>query len=240
MTKTLLLADRSEIMRAGMRALLQRADYQVVADCSSRNDVLDATAMHQPDIVIIGQNVAGQNAGPFLKQLRGHSASSRVVLVCENSDSSSGSAAIALHVHGVILQNAAGDRLLQCVRRVVAGYQWIDPDLLKTLLYTETRSPVLHDLTAREMEIANLVTRGLRNKQIARQMNISEATVKMHLHHVYEKLHVASRTELAIRAQSERAAKSSIPAVPIDDTPHSGNGRTLTRDSAAEATAKVA
>jgi two-component system nitrate/nitrite response regulator NarL len=216
----LLLADRCEIMRSGLAALLLKANYTIVSDCATTNDVLIAAKTYQPDVALIGENIAGPSTATFLLQLRSHSASVRVVLVCESYDSNCASEAVTLHADGLILQAAAGDRLIECVRRVVEGYQWIDPDLLRPLLYAQMHSAVLEVLTLRETEVANLVSRGLRNKEIARQMNISEATVKMHLHHIYEKLHLASRTQLAVRSQPA-ATPDSWPRVKVKP---SGNG----------------
>jgi DNA-binding NarL/FixJ family response regulator len=87
--------------------------------------------------------------------------------------------------------------LVECVSVVGAGGKWSDPSILQQLLTPGLLHGSAHKLTGREAEVAGLVSRGLRNKTIARQLRVSEGTVKMHLHHVFEKLHLASRAELA-------------------------------------------
>src|SRR3954447_3938969 len=156
----LIVADRCEIMRAGLAAILLKAGNTVVADCCTVPEVLNALQTHQSDLALIGENVAGQSTAAFILQLRRHCASLRVVLLCESYHSSHASELAALHADGLILHAAVSDRLLECVRRVGEGHQWIDPDLLRLLLYAKAHSPVSEMISARELEVASLVTRG--------------------------------------------------------------------------------
>jgi len=78
------------------------------------------------------------------------------------------------------------------------GRRWVDPDLLQCLALAEGTARVSNRLTTREADIANLVSHGLNNKQIARELHLSEGTVKMHLHNIYRKLQLRGRTELAL------------------------------------------
>jgi two-component system, NarL family, nitrate/nitrite response regulator NarL len=81
---------------------------------------------------------------------------------------------------------------------VCHGRKWVDPSLLRHLAIAERPSPIASVLTSREAEIANLISRGLRNKEIARELHLSEGTVKMHLHRIYEKLRLRGRMQLAL------------------------------------------
>jgi two-component system, NarL family, nitrate/nitrite response regulator NarL len=98
--------------------------------------------------------------------------------------------------------------LVQCVRKVHGGEQWLEKRsvgrLLEKLLQRETAARQLAlDLTPREIEIVRLVARGLRNKTIAERLSVKEGTVKIHLHNIYEKLHVDGRLELTLYAQNK-------------------------------------
>jgi len=107
---------------------------------------------------------------------------------------------IVCHVTaGLILKGAGGDIMLKCLERVMDGEQWLDRDAMHQIV-DQLGKPVERplELTRRETEVARLVSFGSRNKEIARELDISEGTVKMHLHNLYEKLKVTSRTELAI------------------------------------------
>ena len=102
--------------------------------------------------------------------------------------------AARLNVDGMVISSPEIRRFLECIESVAGGRRWVDPDLRFLL-----RSPRLNRdrLTIRERQIAEGVIRGLRNKEIACAMGVRESTVKMHLHHIFEKLQVASRIQLA-------------------------------------------
>ncbi|MFD2054179.1 LuxR C-terminal-related transcriptional regulator [Mesorhizobium calcicola] len=98
---------------------------------------------------------------------------------------------------GLLLDGISHRYLVECVNAVAAGKKWVDNKIVQQLLMPGTQHRPTSRLTGRESEIADLVSRGLRNKTIAQRLHVSEGTVKMHLHHVYEKLHLGSRAELA-------------------------------------------
>jgi DNA-binding NarL/FixJ family response regulator len=103
-----------------------------------------------------------------------------------------------LGVEGILLSGACAKTFIDCVNSVYHGRKWVDPDLLQHLAMAERSPPIASGLTAREIDVAQLVSRGLRNKEIAQALHLSEGTVKMHLHHIYEKLQLGGRTELAL------------------------------------------
>jgi len=100
------------------------------------------------------------------------------------------------------------DTLLECIRRVSRGEQWVDSETMTRALDTITRRESMTNdpnrtLTARELEIVRMIAQGLRNKAIAERLFISEGTVKIHLHNVYEKLGLDGRLELMLHAQKQ-------------------------------------
>ena len=114
--------------------------------------------------------------------------------------------ALQLKVDGLVLKGAAGDILLRAAEAVVTGGQWIDREAMEQALslLTEPAKAEPIALTPRETDVVRQVVQGRRNKEIARDLGISEGTVKMHLHNLYEKLSVSSRTELAILGRERR------------------------------------
>ena len=113
--------------------------------------------------------------------------------------------AVNLGVYGIVLKDSAPESLLDCLDQVVAGGRWLADDFVKTALLRETArlrtSPgPIEALTNREAEVMRLVTSGLSNKQVARELALSEGTVKIHLHNVYRKLNLSSRTALTAYA----------------------------------------
>jgi two-component system nitrate/nitrite response regulator NarP len=111
----------------------------------------------------------------------------------------------ALDSDGLLLDGVSHRYLVECVNAVAAGKKWIDNKIVQQLLMPRSQPQPTSRLTGRETEIADLVSRGLRNKTIAQRLHLSEGTVKMHLHHVYEKLHLGGRAELAWAAHGKGA-----------------------------------
>jgi two-component system nitrate/nitrite response regulator NarP len=126
----------------------------------------------------------------------------KVVLLTAGIDDSSLMEAKALRVQGMVLKNSDPAYLLECLDRVRAGGTWIDPELRARIgeleeAFGDRGRPAL---SPRERELIRFVRRGLRNREIASELGVTEGTVKVYLHAVFEKLGVSSRTELAIRA----------------------------------------
>jgi DNA-binding NarL/FixJ family response regulator len=114
--------------------------------------------------------------------------------------------AIKFGAMGFVLKESTPEALLDCVRRVYRGDQWIDRDTVtrafRAVLNRESASrEAAETLTPREIDIVRMVAQGLRNKVIAEKLSLSEGTVKVHLHHVYEKLGVDGRLELVLYAR---------------------------------------
>jgi two-component system nitrate/nitrite response regulator NarP len=111
-------------------------------------------------------------------------------------------------VNGVLLKESAPALLRTCLDAVRNGGRWIDRSILEQALATsmeqEGRRGKLSALSVKERAIVGLITKGLRNRQIADELGLTEGTVKVHLHNIYAKLGVANRTELAMVAEREQ------------------------------------
>jgi DNA-binding CsgD family transcriptional regulator len=134
---------------------------------------------------------------------------------------------VAAKADGIVVSSPDPRTLIECVESVARGIRWVDPDLLGLVARTRSHPSADAQLTWREREIVQCVVRGLRNKVIARELNVSEGTIKMHLHHIFAKLKVQIRTELALSFSQglERQSDGSIDGYDIDcpDTPtHAG------------------
>jgi DNA-binding NarL/FixJ family response regulator len=144
-----------------------------------------------------------------LRRVAGEAPGVRVVVLAGELDEEGLLEAVRLGARGVVLKETAPDALVRCVRAVHAGGQWLDNRVagraLERLLARETaRQQVAGVLTPREVELVELVGRGLRNKEIAARLGIGEGTVKVHLHRIYDKLGVTSRVGLANHARDKR------------------------------------
>lgn len=198
----LILADDHPLILDALENLFHlEADYEVVARCRDGEEALAAIRQYQPDVVILDLRMPRVDGLAVLRELKQEGLTTRVVLLTAAANDSDVLEAVRLGVHGVVLKDMVSEALLHCVRQVNAGEQWIEPRFLhRTLdkvLRRETGERELRAiLTPRELDIVRMVIHGLRNKEVAKRLYISEGTVKIHLHNIYDKLHVSSRLEL--------------------------------------------
>ena len=183
-------------------------DFQVLVRCLNGEDALQALRQHRPDILILDIRMPGNDDLSVLRAIRKEKLPTRVVLLTGALDEEEVLEAIRLGVRGVVIKDMAPQLLLQCVRKVHAGGQWLERHsvtrALDRLLRREAGArEVAGVLTAREREIVRLVASGLRNKEIADKLSVTEGTVKLHLHNIFKKFHVGSRVELLRHAQDK-------------------------------------
>jgi DNA-binding NarL/FixJ family response regulator len=162
----------------------------------------------RPDILILDILMPRKDGLAVLRELRQVELPTRVILLTAAIDEDKLLEAMRLGVGGVVLKEMAVPLLIQCVRKVYAGDRWLEKHSIgrameKMLRREAGMREVAQLLTSRELEIVRLAASGLRNKEIADKLAISEGTVKIHLHKTYEKLHVDSRVALLLYAQAK-------------------------------------
>ena len=204
----IVVVDDHPIVLHGLRQLLERQeDFTVVAACSDGRAAIDAVEQHQPDVLILDLRMPNQSGLDVLRALEGRHERCRRVLLTAAIRDQEVTEAVKLGVMGLVLKESSPEVLLECVRSVHEGKQCIERDTLTRAL----RSAIARDsaekspdtLTPREVEIVRMVSQGLRNKAIAERLSISEGTVKVHLHNIYEKMGVDGRLELVLCAQQK-------------------------------------
>ena len=195
----ILLADDHPMIQAAVAAVLRGSDYRLVAKAGSGSEALKALAEHDPEIVLLDIQMPEGNGLDVLRQMRSDGDDRLVVLLTASIDDAGFAEALSLEVDGVLLKTSDPALLIDCLDSVRAGDEWIDPQLKRQ----PTASGAARDkslLSPRETELVGLVRQGLRNRDIAERLGITEGTVKAYLHTVFDKTGVANRTELAIRA----------------------------------------
>src|SRR5262245_17280968 len=195
---TLVIAQQHEIACAGIEALLQTRGHSVVARCAHEDTLLRSVEVYRPDMIILAENIVRQEAQKTVLRLRARHCSVTIIFLLEERDATTTANLAGVDVEGILLGAACARSFIDCVESVRRGRKWVDPNLLRHLVTAERPSQIASSLTSREAEIAHLVSRGLRNKEIARELHLSEGTVKMHLHHIYGKLRLGGRTQLAL------------------------------------------
>lgn len=196
----ILLADDHPMIRAAIDVLLRDTGYEVVGMAGTGEAALELLEQIQPDILLLDIQMPGGSGLDVLRQLRADKSPVKVILLTAAVDDTALLEAKALKVRGIVLKNSDPAYLLECLDSVSAGRMWIDPELAKRSRKLAASSPASLQLAPRERQLIAFVRRGLRNREIAEQIGVTEGTVKAYLHAIFEKLGVSNRTELAIRA----------------------------------------
>lgn len=198
----LLLADDHPIIFSGLEALLRGTDYRIVHYVRDGAEVLASVAAEDPDIAIFDERLPGKHGVDLFKELRASGDCRPVVLLTGTIADRRAVEAIDAGVNGLVLKHDAPDSLIACLDEVRHGGRWIDRKLLQRALDHATGKELdgspFERLTPREQEIVRLAGENLRNQDIAARLKISEGTVKVHLHNVYEKLGLTNRTDLVM------------------------------------------
>lgn len=205
----LVLADDHPIVLAGLENLFRRErDFRVVASCVDGVEALRAISRYQPDVAVLDLRMPRMHGLAVLRQLQKDKVATRIVLLAAVLDDDDLLEAVNLGVRGVVLKEMAPTLVVECVRHVHAGGQWLEKRsvtqaLDKLIRRQQGARDMAKLLTPRELEIAGAVASGLRNKEIAEKFGIAEGTVKIHLHVIYDKLNIDGRMALVLRMKEK-------------------------------------
>jgi two-component system nitrate/nitrite response regulator NarL len=215
------IADRHPVVVHGLISLLgAESDFKVVASCYDGKKCLQAIRDLSPDIALLDIFMPGLTGLDILAAATSEHLRTRIVFLTASAEDRDLIIAAARGAYGVVLKEAAPDVLVHCLRQVAAGRRLLplaNGELTRGQEYsTGNVAPenVLTVLTERERQIMHLVSEGLSNKEVGRQLNISDGTIKVHLHHIYQKLAISNRTALAALAFSHHDNVSSDDDVP--------------------------
>jgi DNA-binding NarL/FixJ family response regulator len=198
----LIVADDHPLVRDALATLFESSGHTVVARAENGTQALEAIATYEPDLAVLDINMPAPTGLDVLRHVRNTGGRTRVMLLTGSVETRQLEEAIRLRVDGLALKDAPVEMLLRCASAALDGQPWIDRAAMERLLqHPKPAASVGAHLTEREMQIVGHVAEGLRNKEIARRLGIEEGTVKMHLHNLFRKLEVSSRTELALVAR---------------------------------------
>jgi DNA-binding NarL/FixJ family response regulator len=206
---TLVIADDHPLILDAMENLFRlKKDLKVVARCLDGEAALKAVRRHQSDILVLDIQMPAKDGLVVLREMRKEQLPTRVVILTATLDQEGLAEAVRLGVRGLVLKELAPKLLVECIRKVHAGELWLErrsvSSTLEKLLQRESaRNEAVQVLSPREIEIIKQVTLGLRNIEIGQKLFISEGTVKIHLHNIYQKLGIDTRTKLTRYAQEK-------------------------------------
>jgi DNA-binding NarL/FixJ family response regulator len=205
----LALTDDHPIVLHGLERLFaDSADFDVVACCRTADAALAAVRGGAVDVLLLDLRMPDRNGLDVMRAIAGEQLPVRTIILTAAADDEQILEAVRLGAAGVVLKESAPDALLDCVRRVYAGERWLDEQMVdraaaRVSARLEAAAAASRLLTPRELEIVRMIGQGLRNRAIGERLSISEGTVKIHLHNIYEKLGVDGRLALMLCAQEK-------------------------------------
>jgi two-component system nitrate/nitrite response regulator NarL len=224
---TVVVAQSRPLLLRGLEHICSEAPgFEVVATCARADATLEAIRNRKPDVVILSANLPPSGGLWVLKQMRREKLPTRAVLLLTDHEKKRHLLhAVRLGVEGILHPDMTPESLLRCVRTVHEGEPWLESPTVSRLLNRRPRPEVplrqfRSALTPRQMEIVRLATEAIPTREIAARLMLTEGTVKVHLHNIYEKLRVDGRVGLVLLVMQARRSVvgSATPALSPSDT----------------------
>ncbi|MFC7490524.1 MULTISPECIES: response regulator [unclassified Knoellia] len=205
MTIRIVLVDDHPVVRAGLRALLDgQDDLDVVGEAHDLASAERLVALDRPDVVLMDLNLgSGPGGAEVTARLRRGEHAPEVLVLTTYDTEADVLRALDAGARGYLLKDAPPDELFAGIRATARGETVLAPSVAATLVRRASPSGGGRTVTEREVEVLELLSQGLGNKEMARELLVSEATVKSHLSHIYTKLGVDTRAG-AVAAAIER------------------------------------
>lgn len=203
-TASILIVDDHPLLRKGLRQLISLADnLEVVAEASNGDEAIKLGVDLDPDLILLDLNMQGMDGLDTLTKLRDEGVTSRIVMLTVSDADEDVLEAISRGADGYLLKDMEPEELLEQIQRALLG-KMVMSEAVTEVLANAIRKPLkqsassLESLTMREHEILKWIAKGLSNKLIGRELDISDGTVKVHVKHLLKKLGLRSRVEAAI------------------------------------------
>lgn len=216
MTKKLkvMLVDDHEVVRQGLRALLEAEDdIEVVAEADSGPSAVSVASVHQPDVVVMDVRMPEGSGVEACRAIRDDRPDAQVIMLTSFSDDEALFNSIMAGAAGFVLKQIRGRDLVEAIRTVGGGKSLLDPDVTKRVLERlrkakfDEKDPKLSRLSPQEERILDMIGEGLTNREIAERIHLSDKTVKNYVSTILQKLEVARRAEAASYVARVKAEK---------------------------------
>lgn len=195
-----LVVDDHALLRTGVANIInQEPDLRVIAEAGNGVEAIQAFDRHRPDVTLLDLRMPVMEGVEAVRRIRELDPRARVIVLTTYDTDDEIASALKAGAKAYVLKDISADQLVSCIRKVLAGQTYLAPAAAAKLAEGVTRV----QLTPREMATLRLMADGKSNKEIARELSISERTVKTHLGHLFEKLGVTSRTE-AVKVATRR------------------------------------
>jgi DNA-binding NarL/FixJ family response regulator len=204
MTKKLLIVDDHEIIRVGLRMMLEGSGFEIMSEATTAAEAIEAVDRELPDVVLMDIRMEGGDGLNALGRMKLDHPDLPIVLFSAYDNPTYIARAVALGASGYVLKSAPRERLLEAINTAVAGESaWTREELRRVtgaLATPRLSQDIEVPLTQRESEVLRQMALGLTNKEIAKMLGISYETVKEHVQHILRKIGVSDRTQAAVWA----------------------------------------
>jgi two-component system response regulator NreC len=194
----IVLADDHAVVRRGLELLLEtEAGFEVVASVGDVGAAIRSTLGHKPDVLVLDLNMPGGSSLDAIPKILAASPQTRIAVLTMQNEPAFARQALGAGAMAYVLKEAAGDELVEAVRRAAAGETYLNPQL-GARMAAEPQGPVgpPDDLSEREVEVLRMIALGHTNAEIAEQLYLSIRTVESHRAHIQQKLGRSSRADL--------------------------------------------
>lgn len=203
----ILLVDDHTLFRSGLRFLLEtQDDFEIIGEASDGLEGVKLAESLHPDVVLLDLDMPIMQGREALPQLLSSQPDLAVLILTVSEDGADLTECMRIGARGYLLKNINTDFLLNSIRKAVEGDSVLSPEMT-TKLINQLRAPetkdadaMLETLTPREKETLSWLTKGVSNKEIARSLDLTESTVKVHVQNVLRKLNLHSRVQAAVYA----------------------------------------
>ncbi|MCT4595945.1 MAG: response regulator transcription factor [Anaeromicrobium sp.] len=205
-TKTsILIADDHALMREGLKQIIElEDDMNVIGLAVDGEDAVSKVQKLKPDVVLLDINMPKMNGIQALRRLKDMGIDSKVIMLTFHEEREYLFQTMNMGASGYMIKDTESDILVKAIRDVAKGYNYVHPSLSKVIHFKENDKKYEENkknkLTRREYEVLELIADGKNNKEIAKDLFISEKTVKNHVSNIFKKLEVNDRTQAAIYA----------------------------------------
>jgi DNA-binding NarL/FixJ family response regulator len=219
MTIRVLVADDHPMYRGGIRAALSDVeDVEIVGEAVDGDQAVAVAITLQPDVVLMDLHMPGTNGIEATRQLLAESPAISVLVLTMFDDDESVFAAVRAGARGYLVKGAAQEQIVRAIRAVAGGDVVFGAGIAERVMTFFAASGRIGaragrqfpELTEREVEVLELIARGLNNAEIARRLVVSDKTVRNHVSSVFSKLHVADRAQAIVRARESGLGDSDI------------------------------
>lgn len=195
------LADDHSVVRKGVREFLEEEpDIDVVGEAGDGLQAVELAVELQPDVMVMDIKMPDLSGVDATRRIRKEAPKVRILALTAYDDDPYIFGLLEAGASGYVLKTAESRELIRAIRTVAAGQSALDPVIASRLMARVQQPTSTEALTDRELEVLRLAARGLTNKQIGHDLDISDRTVQNHLANIYTKLGVASRTEAVTEA----------------------------------------